>query len=74
MSLLSGTYFPLEQLPDELKYAAYLLPLTHAVKAVRGVLQDGWSAEVTAHLSILILASLVTTNIAIYRVRSKLLK
>ncbi len=74
MSLLSGTYFPIEQLPDELKYAAYLLPLTHAVQAVRGVLRDGWSVTVSIHLFILVIACLITTNIAIYRIRTRLLK
>jgi lipooligosaccharide transport system permease protein len=74
MSLLSGTYFPLEQLPAGLKYVAYLFPLTHAVQAVRGVLHEGWSLKIGIHILVLLVAGLITMNIAIYRIRAKLLK
>lgn len=74
MSLLSGTYFPIEHLPAGLKYLAYLFPLTHAVQAVRGILQDGWSITTGIHILVLTVAGTVAMNIAIYRIRSKLLK
>ncbi|RYZ79851.1 MAG: ABC transporter permease [Proteobacteria bacterium] len=74
MSLLSGTYFPLDQLPAGLKYVAYLFPLTHAVQAVRGILRFGWSFTVGTHILVLLVACLIATNIAIYRIRCKLLK
>lgn len=41
MSLLCGTYFPIEELPKFLQYAVYLLPLTHAVALVRGLFLGG---------------------------------
>jgi lipooligosaccharide transport system permease protein len=74
MSLLSGTYFPIEQLPAGMKYAAYLFPLTHGVQAVRGILQNGWSLTIGVHILVLLVAGLVCMNIAIYRIRKKLLK
>jgi lipooligosaccharide transport system permease protein len=74
MSLLSGTYFPIEQLPGGLKYVAYLFPLTHAIQAVRGILQEGWSLTIGIHILILLTAGLIAMNIAIYRIRGKLLK
>lgn len=74
MSLLSGTYFPIDQLPGILKYLAYLLPLTHAVQAVRGILNQGWSAAIGIHILVLLLIGLVAMNIAIYRIRRRLLK
>ncbi len=42
MALLSGTYFPLENLPQIIKYFAYLFPLTHSVRLTRGVLQSSF--------------------------------
>jgi lipooligosaccharide transport system permease protein len=74
MSLLSGTYFPIDQLPGILKYLTYLLPLTHAVQAVRGILHQGWSAAIGIHILILLFTGLITMNIAIYRIRRRLLK
>lgn len=38
MSLISGTYFPFKELPVEIKYIAYLLPLTHGVDGVRNAM------------------------------------
>ncbi len=74
MSLLSGTYFPLEHLPDGLRYAAYVFPLTHGVAAVRGVLQFGLTREVLIHTAVLVIVTWVCMNISFYRIRAKLLK
>lgn len=74
MSLLSGTYFPIEELPGWLKYVAYLFPLTHGVQAVRGVLRDGFTMAVGVHSLVLLIAGALAMNIAIYRIRGKLLK
>lgn len=35
--LFSGTFFPLEQLPQAVQYGALLVPLTHAVAMARGL-------------------------------------
>lgn len=74
MSLLSGTYFPLDQLPSGLRYVAYLFPLTHAVAAVRGVLHHGNPWWISLHVLILLLATWICMNIAFIRIRKKLLK
>jgi lipooligosaccharide transport system permease protein len=74
MSLLSGTYFPLEQLPTGLRYVAYLFPLTHAVAAVRTILYQGLTWMVLVHVLILLLLGLVMMNISIRRIRKKLLR
>lgn len=74
MSLLSGTYFPLEQLPGGLRYLAYLFPLTHGVSAVRGVLNHGLTWMVGLHVLVLLLATWICMNISFYRIRRKLLK
>ncbi len=40
--LFSGTFFPLEQLPDAARAVAVALPLTHAVQLVRGAALGDW--------------------------------
>lgn len=74
MSLLSGTYFPLDELPKTLQYIAYLLPLTHAVSAVRSILTGNYSYVVALHVLIMILAAWLLMNLSFERIRSKLLK
>ncbi len=74
MTLVCGVYFPSEQLPTVLKYFTYLLPLTHAVGAVRGLLVKGFTQQFAIHLVILLVMSWVTMNIAMIRIRQRLLK
>lgn len=74
MSLLSGTYFPLEQLPSGLRYVAYLFPLTHGVAAVRGVLHGIAPTTLAIHVGVLMLATWVCMNISFSRIKRKLLK
>lgn len=74
MSLLSGTYFPLEQLPSGLRYVSYLFPLTHAVAAVREVLHQGPTIWVGLHVLLLLVVTWICMNISFYRIRNKLLK
>lgn len=74
MSLMSGTYFPLEQLPMGLRYVAYLFPLTHAVAAVREVLHEGVTFWVAGHVLVLLLATWICMNISFHRIRNKLLR
>ena len=45
--LLSGIFWPIEAIPAWLRPAAYLLPPTHAVDALRSIMIRGWGlAEV----------------------------
>jgi lipooligosaccharide transport system permease protein len=74
MSLLSGTYFPLDQLPTTLRYIAYFFPLTHGVSAVRAIIAGNWSWWILLHVVLLFVGGILTMNIAIRRVRGKLLK
>lgn len=74
MSLLSGTYFPLDQLPAGLRYLAYLFPLTHAVAVIRETIHVGLSLKGVGHLLILLIATWICMNVAFYRIRKKLLR
>lgn len=68
MTLISGTYFPLSELPFYLQYLAWLLPLTHGVAAVRQVLAgnvDGWTVM---NLGILLIMAVLVTNWGVRRI------
>ncbi|TFY97363.1 ABC transporter permease [Ramlibacter rhizophilus] len=53
MMFLSGVFFPREQLPDWLRLASEVLPLTHAVELVRPMFLDRWPQHAAWHLLIL---------------------
>lgn len=73
MSLFSGTYFPIENLPFVLKSVTYLLPLTHSVVAVRGLLLGvGSWWQVLAHATIITLIAAYATVVAIRRIEKRL--
>ncbi|MNJ93500.1 Inner membrane transport permease YadH [compost metagenome] len=74
MSLLSGTYFPLDQLPSGLRYVAYLFPLTHAVAAVRGIIHNGVVWQICAHILVLLIVTWICMNISFFRIKKKLLR
>nr|AHK05671.1 ATP-binding cassette transporter sub-family H 88708 [Tigriopus japonicus] len=43
--LLSGIIWPLEGMPEGLRYLSYILPQTYACEAMRGILSRGWGIE-----------------------------
>lgn len=54
LSLISGTYFSLQEIPQYLKIVAYLFPLSHAVKLVRTVLYKNLEPMDLVHLGVLV--------------------
>lgn len=56
--LFSGTFFPVEQLPDGIEWLAWLSPLWHAVDLARGLVLGG-DAAVEAGLAVVHLGYLV---------------
>ncbi len=75
MSLLSGTYFPLTEMPFGLQHLSFLMPLRHTVSAVRGCLLGGipwW--QILIHIFILIVFSVGLTRWATIRIRRRLIQ
>lgn len=72
MSLLSGTYFPIDQLPIALKYAVYLLPLTHSVAMVRGMLLKGFEWMQLYHFLVLFIVFIPLFRTTVKRIHRKL--
>lgn len=75
MSLLSGTYFPLTNLPFGLEYFSYLLPLRHTVLAVRGCLLGSipwW--QFCIHIIFIMIFSFVLISFSIKRIEKQLIQ
>jgi ABC-2 type transport system permease protein len=64
--LLGGIYYPIEVLPDWLQAIARLLPITHAINAMRAALLNGAGlAELRSSLLILGGFAVVLTPLAL---------
>lgn len=74
MSLFSGTYFPLESLPNWLHYLTYGLPLTHAVQPVRDIILGRWNYWIIFHFIIMLALSYFLMDKTVSRFRDKLIK
>mgnify|MGYP001059971499 CR=1 FL=1 len=64
--LLGGIYYPIAILPEPLRVISQLLPVTHSLKALRGVLLGGYSlAQVKVEIMVLLAFSVVLFPLAI---------
>jgi lipooligosaccharide transport system permease protein len=73
MTLLSGVFFPLEQLPAGFQAAAQVLPLTHAVALIRPLLLGQVPAMAWLHVLVLTTITVVAFWIALGLTRRRLL-
>ena len=73
MSLLSGVFFPLEQLPGSLRAVSMLLPLTHAVDLVRPLVFGQIPAHPLLHVAYLLALTVAASWLAIVLTRRRLL-
>lgn len=74
MMLISGVFFPLEQLPGWLQGAAQALPLAHAVSIARPIMNNVAPTGVMTHLLVLAAYAVVGFYIALVLTRRRLLK
>jgi ABC-2 type transport system permease protein len=71
--LLSGFMFPFDGMPRAAQYIAEILPLTHFVRLIRGIVLRGAELnEMTADLYALFLFTAVTLLLAITRFKKRL--
>lgn len=70
--LLSGTFFPVEQLPDALQPLCWLSPLFHAAEAARMATTGQMSWWFVAHLGVLVAILAVVLPVGIARFRRRL--
>ena len=71
MMFLSGVFFPLDTLPEMVRWLAWCLPLTHAVALVRPLFMDAWPEQAWLHLGVLALYASVAWWIALTLTRKR---
>lgn len=74
MMLMSGVFFPVEQLPLWLQAVAQVLPLTHAVMLVRPLMAGEVPASAALHVLVLVGYTVVSCWVALVLARRRLLK
>ncbi len=74
MLLLSGVFFPIEQLPEPVAALAYLLPLAHMVEIVRPLaVSAALPALAGLHLAVPAVYTVVAFSVAAYLFRKRLI-
>ncbi len=71
MMFLSGVFFPLDNLPEGVRWLAMALPLTQAVSLVRPLFMDQWPEHVLVHLGILTAYAVAAWMIALHLTRKR---
>ncbi len=74
MLLLSGVFFPLEQLPEGAQKATQLLPLAHAVAMIRPLMLGRPVENAALHIAVLALYAAVALVTALLLLRRRLLR
>jgi lipooligosaccharide transport system permease protein len=74
MMLVSGVFFPTDQLPKVVQYVAQALPLVHATALTRGLVVGAPLDNIALHVGVLILYASVTVMIAARLVQRRLSK
>jgi lipooligosaccharide transport system permease protein len=74
MMLLSGVFFPIEQLPPALQAFSNVLPLTHGVAIARPLMQGVLPSSVLLHLAVLTAYGLAAFLLALALTRRRLLQ
>lgn len=74
MVLLSGVFFPVDQLPLALQNIAQLLPLTHAIDLVRPLVLGSVPSNLILHLLVLLIYGGVGYYLSLGLTRRRLLK
>lgn len=73
MTLISGTYFPIDSLYIVLKIVAYIFPLAHAVDIVRGLMTGQIKVIYIFQLVYMLLLAFGLLKIAVSRLEKKLI-
>jgi len=74
MLLLSGVFFPLEQLPHGAQVATQVLPLAHAVALIRPLMLGRPVENVVLHVAVLAVYAVVALTVALVLLRKRMLR
>jgi lipooligosaccharide transport system permease protein len=70
--LVSGTFFPIDGLPEGAQIASNFNPLYHCVELVRHAV-FGFESDDLYHLGVLVVYALITWRLAIWRLEKRLI-
>ena len=71
MTMISGVFFPAEQLPRPVLAVAQALPLYHGVQLVRPLVAGSWPTSVLAHIAVLLAYAAAGYAIALFFARRR---
>ncbi len=71
MAMISGVFFPVEQLPKWLQFIGDCLPLKHGVELIRPLVQGKLPSDVLLHVGVLALYALGGFAIATHLIRKR---
>jgi lipooligosaccharide transport system permease protein len=74
MMMLSGVFFPVDQLPQVLQNISMVLPLTHTIELVRPLLNDAVPSNILLHLAVILAYTLAAFYISLILFRRRLSK
>ncbi|HEY7904423.1 MAG TPA: ABC transporter permease [Casimicrobiaceae bacterium] len=74
MLLLSGVYFPVEQMPGWLAHVAGILPLKHAIDLARPLMMGAVPHGIVLHIGVLLAYAAAAYYVALVLTRRRLLK
>jgi lipooligosaccharide transport system permease protein len=74
MLLLSGVFFPVDQMPAALRAVAVMLPLSHAIDIARPLLSGKVPDDIALHLAVLFAYASFAYYVALVLTRRRLLK
>ena len=74
MTLVSGVFFPVSQLPGPLQAVAQVLPLTHAIDLVRPLMSGALPTGIPLHLAVLVAYAVTALYVALVLTRRRLMK
>jgi len=74
MLLLSGVFFPVDQMPETLRGVAFALPLSHAIDIARPLLAGRIPDDLVLHLAVLLGYACLAYYVALVLTRRRLLK
>jgi lipooligosaccharide transport system permease protein len=72
--LLSGVFFPVEQMPATLRVAAAILPLSHAIDIARPLLAGNVPDNIVLHIAVLLAYACAAYYVALVLTRRRLLR
>lgn len=74
MYLFSGAFFPVENLPEVIRWIAVATPLFHGVELTRMAMLDTWTSAAFGHVAYLLLLAGVGAVVAVRRLTRRLVR